>query len=84
MEKFTAVQQLALFSPDIEITIDRMGEFSPFYQASATYRGETITAVQQGKKKAKQAICSKIIRVRTTQGSNYIYHQSFFYRNFVC
>jgi len=63
LEKFTAVQQLALFAPNVEITIERCGENSPYYQASVNYNGETITAVQQGKKKAKQAICSKIIRV---------------------
>lgn len=65
LEKFTAVQQLALFAPEIEITLERNAPNSPYFKARAQYKGVTIEALQQGKKKAKQALCSKIIRVST-------------------
>ena len=63
LENFTAVQQLSLFAPEIEIELERLETNSPLFKASATFRGELTSAIQQGKKKAKQAICSKIIRV---------------------
>merc|ERR1712130_81172 len=62
LAKFTAVQQLALFAPNVEITLERIEKDSPIFRASANYRGELVIAHQQGKKKAKQALCSKVIK----------------------
>ena len=36
--------------------------FSPFFRASCLYRGQNIAAVQKTKKKAKQALCTKVIK----------------------
>lgn len=62
LEKFTAVQQLALFAPDLEIQVAPYEANSPFYKATAFYRGRPVEAIQRGKKNAKQAVCSKIIK----------------------
>ena len=34
--------------------------FSPFFRASCIYRGQNVAAVQKTKKKARQALCSKV------------------------
>jgi len=62
LEKFTAVQQLAIFAPDLTITVTQYNE-NQFFKASTFFRGRQIEAIHKGKKSARQALCSKIIKV---------------------
>lgn len=62
LEKFTSVQQLGLFAPEVVIEITEVKPNSPYFKAWCSYRGQTIEALQQTKKKAKQALCTKVIR----------------------
>jgi hypothetical protein len=64
LEKFTAVQQLAIFAPDLKITVTQCSE-QQYFKGSTFFRGRQIEAIQKGKKNARQALCSKIIKVES-------------------
>ena len=49
-------------SPHFNFMEPNINVFSPFFRASCLYRGQTVAAVQKTKKKAKQALCTKVIK----------------------
>lgn len=64
LKKFSAVQQVALLAPDalIEVNPALPDKNCALWKGVATFQGRTVEAFQVGKKKTKQAICSKIIK----------------------
>ncbi|CAG5114239.1 Oidioi.mRNA.OKI2018_I69.chr2.g8301.t1.cds [Oikopleura dioica] len=62
LEKFTAVQQLAIFCPDLKINIEQHPTEAQYFKASCFMRGRQVEAFHKGKKNARQALCSKIIK----------------------
>ena len=61
LEKFSSLQMVSVLCPDepVDITVEQIQQN---FRASTTFRGTKITALQQSKKKAKQALCTKLIK----------------------
>lgn len=64
LKKFSAVQQVAILAPDAVIDVQPalQDKNSPLWKGVATFRNQTLEAYQVGKKKTRQAICSKVIK----------------------
>ena len=76
LEKFTAVQQLAIFCPDLKINIEQHPTEAQYFKASCFMRGRQVEAFHKGKKNARQALCTKIIKVVNCEMRSLIYYIS--------
>lgn len=64
LRKFSAVQQVTMLAPEAVIDVQPalQDKNCALWKGVASYRGRTIEAYQVGKKKTRQALCSKIVK----------------------